>query len=125
MFRKYLVKGHSILFAVYKSLVVYNYILYASEESIYSSPLLKLLRITLTYAKPQPVRTVLDTLRNITYSSLTVDDGWDMFVGTIAYFLELGAFFLQFLSWWNEENYTMDIMNLPAPPPPEVKKHYR
>ncbi|XP_032674424.1 peroxisome assembly protein 12 isoform X2 [Odontomachus brunneus] len=41
---------------------------------------------------------------------------------TVTSCLELGAFFLQFLSWWNQENYMTDLMNLPSPPPPDVSK---
>lgn len=59
-------------------------------------------------------------MRKIKYNSFTVD-GWNIIQRIITGSIELGAFFLQFLSWWSQENYDMDIMSLPAPPPPKVK----
>ena len=122
-FSKYVVKGFSILFVTYETLVLYNYILYVSEKSIYPSLLLRLLSVTLTYADPQSALTVTELLRKIKYNSFTVFDGWNILQKIITGSLEFGAFFLQFLSWWNQENYDMDIMSLPAPPPPKVKIH--
>ncbi|KYM90346.1 Peroxisome assembly protein 12 [Atta colombica] len=119
-FSKYVIKGLSILFVTYETLVLYNYILYVSEKSIYPSLLLRLLSVTLTYADPQSALTVTELLRKIKYNSFTVFDGWNILQRIITGSLELGAFFLQFLSWWNQENYDMDIMSLPAPPPPKV-----
>lgn len=118
--RKYIVKGHSILFITYESLVLYNYILYISEKSVYPSPLLRLLSVTLTYADPHSALTITELLRKIKYNSFTVGDGWNIFQRIVTGSLEVGAFFLQFLSWWTQENYDMDIMSLPAPPPPKV-----
>jgi len=119
-FRKCIVKGHSILFITYETLVLYNYVLYISEKSMYPSPLLKLLSATLTYTDPQSVLTIAELLRKIKYNSFTIGDGWNIFQRIVTGSLELGAFFLQFLSWWSQENYDMDIMSLPAPPPPKI-----
>ncbi|GAB1867699.1 Peroxisome assembly protein 12 [Camponotus japonicus] len=119
-FRKYIIKGHSILFITYESLVLYNYILYISEKSVYPSPLLRLLSVTLTYADPHTALTITELLRKIKYNSFTIGDGWNIFQRIVTGSLELGAFFLQFFSWWTQENYNMDIMSLPAPPPPKV-----
>lgn len=120
-FRKYIIKGHSILFITYESLVLYNYILYISEKSVYPSLLLRLLSVTLTYADPHTALTITELLRKIKYNSFTIGDGWNILQRIVTGSLELGAFFLQFLSWWTQENYNMDIMSLPAPPPPKVK----
>lgn len=120
-FRKYIVKGHSIFFITCESLILYYYILYVSEKSLYPSPLLRLLSITLTYADPQSVLSISDLLRKIKQNSFTIDDGWNIFQRIVTGSFELAAFFLQFLSWWSQENYDTDIMNLPAPPPPKVK----
>ncbi|XP_014488016.1 PREDICTED: peroxisome assembly protein 12 [Dinoponera quadriceps] len=120
LFRKCVIKGHLIFFTLYKTLEVYRYILYISEESMYPSSLLRLLRITLTYSKPQSTDTIMDLLSKIKQNSFSADDGWDLFQRIVTRFLELGAFFLQFLSWWNQENYMTDIMSLPSPPPPNV-----
>jgi len=95
--------------------------LYISEKSKYPLPLLRLLSITLTYADPQSALSITELLRKIKYNSFTIGDGWDIFQRVITRFFELGAFFLQFLSWWNQENYGIDIMSLPAPLPPKVK----
>lgn len=121
LFRKCVIRGHLILFTLYKSLEVYSYILYISEESMYPSSLLRLLRIALTYSESQPTHTIMDILNKLKQNSFTFDDGWDIFQRTVTSCLELGAFFLQFLSWWNQENYMTDLMNLPSPPPPDVK----
>lgn len=102
--------------------MVYNYILYASEESMYPLPFLRLLRITLTYATPQPVYSLFDMFKRITDPSFTTVDSLDVLARTFASFLELSAFFLQFLSWWNKENHVTSIMNLPSPAPPKVKR---
>jgi len=120
-FRKYVVNGNSIFFVTYESLVLYYYILYISERSMYPSPLLRLLSITLTYADPQSVLSITDLLQKVKQNSFTIDDGWNLFQRIITGSFELAAFFLQFLSWWSHENYDTDIMNLPAPPPPKVK----
>ncbi|XP_036139804.1 peroxisome assembly protein 12 isoform X2 [Monomorium pharaonis] len=119
-FRKCIVKGHSILFVTYETLMLYNYILYISEKSMYPSLLLRLLSVTLTYAEPQSALTIAELLRKIKYNSFTFGDGWNIFQRIVTGSLELGAFFLQFLSWWNQENYNIDIMSLPTPPPPKV-----
>ncbi|XP_072753415.1 peroxisome assembly protein 12-A isoform X2 [Anoplolepis gracilipes] len=119
-FRKCIVKGHSILSITYESLVLYNYILYISEKTVYPLPLLRLLSVSLTYADAQTALTITELLRKIKYNSFTFGDGWNIFQRIVTGFLELGAFFLQFVSWWTQENYDMDIMSLPAPPPPKV-----
>ncbi|XP_011883508.1 PREDICTED: peroxisome assembly protein 12 [Vollenhovia emeryi] len=118
--RKCITKGHSILFITYETLVLYNYILYVSEKSMYPSPLLRLQSVTLTYADLQSALTISELLRKIKYNSFTIGDGWNIFQRIATGSLELAAFFLQFLSWWSQENYDMDIMSLPAPPPPKV-----
>lgn len=121
LLRRSVIKGHLILSTLYKLLEVYSYIRYISEESMYPSPLLRLLRITLTYSEPQSTHSIMDLLSKIKQNAFTVDDGWDILQRTTTRFLELGAFFLQFLSWWNQENYMTDIMSLPSPLPPIVK----
>ncbi|XP_011635251.1 peroxisome assembly protein 12 [Pogonomyrmex barbatus] len=119
-FHKCIIKGHSFFFIIYETLVLYSYILYVSEKSMYPSPLLRLLSVTLTYADPQSALTITELLRKIKYNSFTISDGWNIFQRIVTGSLELGAFFLQFLSWWSQENYNMNIMNLPAPSPPKV-----
>lgn len=88
---------------------------------MYPSPLLRLLSVTLTYADPHTALTITELLRKIKYNSFTISDGLNIFQRIVTGSLELGAFFLQFLSWWTQENYNMDIMSLPAPLPPKVK----
>lgn len=119
-FRKCVIRGHTAFFVTYEFLVLYNYMLYVSEKSKYPSPLLRLLSVTLTYADPHSALSIAELLRKIKYNSFTIGDGWDIFQRVITGSFELGAFFLQFLSWWNQENYDTNIMNLPAPPPPKV-----
>ncbi|EZA55936.1 Peroxisome assembly protein [Ooceraea biroi] len=119
-FHKCVIKGHTAFFAAYEFLALYNYILYISEKSKYPSLLLRSLSVTLTYADPHSALSVSELLRKIKYNSFTIGDGWDIFQRIITGAFELGAFFLQFLSWWNQENYDTNIMSLPAPPPPKV-----
>lgn len=121
LLRKCIIKGHSIIFVTYEILKLYNYILYISEKSVYPLPLLRLLSVTLTYADPQSALTISELLRKIKYNTFTINDGWDIFQRIITSSFELGTFFLQFVSWWNQENYGTNITSLPAPPPPEVK----
>ncbi|KAF7408668.1 hypothetical protein HZH66_003205 [Vespula vulgaris] len=55
------------------------------------------------------------------YATPLLSDGLDIIQTTVARSFEIGAFFLQFLSWWTQENYFTDIMALPAPSAPKVR----
>lgn len=106
----------------YEFMVLYSYILYVSGKSVYQSPLLRLLFITLTYAEPQPIDSVSDLLKKIRNNSFGISDGVHILQRVATTSLEFGAFFLQFLSWWTQEHNHMNLITLPIPPPPAVKK---
>lgn len=107
---------------LYEFMVLYNYVLYISGNSVFTSPLLRLLSISLTYAEPKMIISVSDLLRKIKNNSFGISDGLDIFQRVVTTSLEFGAFFLQFLSWWNQEHYFTNLMSLPVPPPPVVSK---
>ncbi|KOC67928.1 Peroxisome assembly protein 12 [Habropoda laboriosa] len=113
-------KGSTIIFMVYEFMVLYNYVLYVSGKSVYTSPLLRLLSVTLTYAEPQPIVSVSDLLRKIKHNSFGINDGIHIFQRMVTTSLEFGAFFLQFLSWWTQEHYSINLLSLPIPPPPKI-----
>lgn len=107
---------------VYEIIILYNYILYISGRSAYTSPLLRLLSISLTYAEPEPEISISSLLRKIRNNSFYLSDGIDIFQRIITTSFEFGAFFLQFLSWWTEEHNSANLLALPIPPPPKVRK---
>lgn len=128
LYRACVIRGYTIGFMFYEILVLFNYILYISGKSQYPTPTLKLLSISLTYSESEPIVSVSELLRKIKNNSFGLSDSVDILQRMVTRSLELGAFFLQFLSWWNEENYNTNIMSLPVPPPPkipEIAKQYK
>ncbi|XP_017888589.1 peroxisome assembly protein 12 [Ceratina calcarata] len=128
LYRNCVTTGNTVIFTVYEFLVLYNYILYVSGKSAYTSPLLRLLSITLTYAERVPLISVSDLLRKIRNNSFNVDDSVDILQRLVTRSLEFGAFFLQFLSWWTQEHQNTNLLSLPIPPPPqipEIAKRYK
>lgn len=120
LLRTCVVKGHSTYCTLYESIMLFNYIFYLSGKSMHATPLLKLLGIILTYSEDRTITPITELLYKAKTNSFTINDGFNVFQTTVARSLEIGAFCLQFLSWWNQENYFTDIMSLPAPPPPKV-----
>lgn len=118
LYRNCIVEGYRIAFIFYESLVLYNYLLYISGRSVYPTPILRLLSITFTYADPQASTSISDLLRKIKNNSFGLSDSIEIFRRTVTRSLEFGAFFLQFLAWWSQEEYRGNIVNLPIPPPP-------
>ncbi|KAK1123455.1 hypothetical protein K0M31_008163 [Melipona bicolor] len=128
LYRNCFIKGNAIIFMMYEIMILYNYILYISGRSAYTSPLLRLLSITLTYAEPEPEINISSLLRKIKNNSFYLSDGIDIFQRMITTSFEFGAFFLQFLSWWTEEHNSANLLALPIPPPPkipEMAKQYK
>ncbi|XP_033332624.2 peroxisomal biogenesis factor 12 isoform X1 [Megalopta genalis] len=128
LYRNCVIKGYTMSFMTYEFMVLYNYILYVAGKSVYQSPLLRLLSITLTYAEPVPVLSISDLLRKIKHNSFGINDSIDILQRTVTTSLEFGAFFLQFVSWWTQEHYEKSIMTLPLPPSPkipEMAKQYK
>lgn len=88
---------------------------------MYATPLLRFLGIILTYSETRNIVPITELLYKARSSSFTISDGLDILQTTVARSFEIGAFFLQFLSWWTQENYFTDIMALPAPSAPKVR----
>lgn len=107
---------------IYEFMVLYNYVLYISGKSAYTSLLLRFLSITLTYAESKPILSISDFLKKIRTNSFGISDGIDIFQRMMTTSFEFGAFFLQFLSWWTQEYYSTNLLSLPIPSPPKVKK---
>ena len=122
LYRKFVVKGSTISFMAYEFMVFYSYVLYVSGKSVYQSPLLRLLFVTLTYAEPQPIDSVSDLLKKIRSNSFGISDGVHILQRVATTSLEFGAFFLQFLSWWTQEHYHVNLIKLPIPPPPAIPR---
>lgn len=120
LLRKCVIKFHGIHYTLYESIMLCNYILYVSGKSMYATPLLRVLGIILTYSDTKNIVPISELLYKARSNSFTINDGFDILQTTVARSLEVGAFILQFLSWWNQENYFTDIMSLPAPPAPKV-----
>lgn len=115
-----IINTHTYGSMIYESAVLYTYLLYASGISIYPTPILKLLSITLVYSSINNNITVDDIIRKIKNNSFNLNDGIDILQRSVTRSLELAAFSLQFIHWWNQENYQTSITALPVPPPPEV-----
>ncbi|KOX73332.1 Peroxisome assembly protein 12 [Melipona quadrifasciata] len=122
LYRNCFIKGNAIIFMMYEIMILYNYILYISGRSAYTSPLLRFLSITLTYAESEPEISISSLLRKIRNNSFYLSDGIDIFQRMITTSFEFGAFFLQFLSWWTEEHNSANLLALPIPPPPKARK---
>ncbi|XP_054009741.1 peroxisome assembly protein 12 [Hylaeus anthracinus] len=128
LYRYCVVKGYITSCAIYESTMLYNYMLYVAGKSVYQSLQLRLLSITLTYADPQSIISISDLLKKIQNNSFGINDGIDILQRTVTTSLEFGAFFLQFLSWWTQENLYTNLVTLPIPPPPtipETAKQYK
>ncbi|KAK2578931.1 hypothetical protein KPH14_011137 [Odynerus spinipes] len=125
LLRKCVIKGHVTYCTLYESITLCNYILYVSGKTMHATPLLRLLGTILTYSDTRTIVPITELLYKAKSNSFTINDGFDILQTTVARSLEIGAFFLQFLSWWNQENYFSDIMSLPAPPAPKVPESAR
>ncbi|XP_024939865.1 peroxisome assembly protein 12 isoform X2 [Cephus cinctus] len=115
---KYIAKGHTIFHILGEVLALYQYLLYISNLSSYPTPFLWFASLTLTYADPQISLTTADLLRKIKLGTFNFKDGIELFQQTVTCSLEFGAFFLQFLQWWNQEHYYKSLTTVPIPPAP-------
>lgn len=113
--KSHIIKTYTIVIGVYESLKAIQFVAYLANKSPSHTPLLKALKLSLKYLPPDE----------------TPDWNWkDLFSGKLRIpfllsgflfrGLELSAFFLQFVQWWQNETSYGDIRNLPVPPPPEL-----
>ncbi|XP_012266946.2 peroxisome assembly protein 12 [Athalia rosae] len=123
VFLRYLMtNGYSVFHVTYECLILYRYLAYMAGSSKESTPLLQLASLTLTYADTQKFLSITDLLNKTRLGMLTFSDAIDLFGRVFTRSLEFGAFFLQFLRWWNQENYHTNLLALPTPTPPMVPK---
>ena len=100
-------------------------LLYISGRSNYPSSLLRLISVTLSYSSARPTVVIIDLLRKIKEGTFTLRDSATVLEEVAAKSLEIGAFFLRFLQWWNNENYERSLTDLPTPVPPTVSFYER
>lgn len=119
-FQRLVVNGYGLFHVVYESLILYRFLVYLAGWSKHPTPLLRMASVTLTYADGEKFLTMTDLVNKIRRGTFNFGDGIDLGGRILTRSLELGAFFLQFIRWWNQENYYTNILALPTPPPPTV-----
>lgn len=122
MFKKLIIKVNKIFHTSYEFLSLYRYLVYMAGRSSSPTPFLWLGSLTLTYAEAEKLLNLTDLMKKLRLGTLNFGDCVDLFGRLFIRSLEFGAFFLQFLQWWNQENHFTNLMALPTPPPPEVRK---
>lgn len=101
----------------------HQYLMYLSNRSKYPTLSLRFLSISLTYADNHEETNLIELLKKLGSGSFTGGDGLEALRFIIIHSIEVGAFFLQFLQWWNQEHYyNLNLTTLPIPPPPQVIK---
>ncbi|XP_066593380.1 peroxisome assembly protein 12-like isoform X2 [Prorops nasuta] len=118
--RACIIKGYTIGFTFYESIVLLNLILYASGWSNYPMPIYNLLSVTLVYSTMQAPISIYDILRKVKTNTFGINDGLDVLERVATRSLELSAFLLQFAHWWHQENLHTNLMSLPVPPSPKI-----
>ncbi|XP_037039757.1 peroxisome assembly protein 12 [Bradysia coprophila] len=101
--------------AVYECLQIFQYISYMANSSKSHSLLLRAVRMNLTY---------LPTIQENDWSWSDLFKGNFKHSAVLTSFifrgLELSAFFLQFIQWWQNEASQGNLTNLPVPDPPSL-----
>lgn len=111
--------------AIKEILTLYQYLLYLSNRSKYPTLSLRLLSISLTYANNDEEIGLIELLKKLGHGNFSAHDGLEILRLSIVRSIEVSAFFLQFLRWWNQEHYyNFNLTTLPIPPPPEVSKRH-
>ncbi|XP_011299505.1 peroxisome assembly protein 12 [Fopius arisanus] len=118
--KTYFVRAHRIYNFIREISSLYYYLSYISDRSKYPTPLLHLLSMTLTYSHPHELISISELLSKLRQGGFSTSDGVYLLQRGFTRTLELGAFFLQFVNWWNQENFYTNLMSLPVPPPPPV-----
>lgn len=111
----YLLKAHSTYRFAWESAVFYYLLAYLSNKSKSHSPLFRILNLTLSYTEENELKNIWNdtTAKNRWFSPKTIGRG-------LLHCLEIGAFTLQFLQWWQAEQLTINFSALPVPPPPTL-----
>ncbi|XP_014233988.1 peroxisome assembly protein 12 [Trichogramma pretiosum] len=120
----YLYKAYRILCSLKELATFYQYLLYLSNRSKFPTISLRLLSISLTYGDDREDIGLIDLLKKLPQGNFSTSDGMDFVRLSIVRSIEVGAFFLQFLQWWNQEHYyNLSLMALPVPPPPQIPEY--
>lgn len=116
----YFIKIYKIYNLMHSFLGIYYYLLYISKRSTYPTPLLRFMSMTLTYSAGTEFTSISELLSKWKNGTFTTHDGAHLIQRGFTRSLELGAFFLQFINWWNQENFNVNLLSLPVPPAPTV-----
>ncbi|XP_034952198.1 peroxisome assembly protein 12 [Chelonus insularis] len=116
----YGLKSYKLFHFIYEICGVYYYLAYMSDYSSYPSPLYRLFSVTLTYSNSIEVMSIPDLLYKLKKGTFSLNDGTQILQRVLMKFIELGAFFLQFYNWWNQEQYYTNLTALPVPRPPQI-----
>lgn len=117
--KKLLLFSHSAMEVGWGIILIHNYLKCMTNQSEFQTPILKLLDIKLTYAlDQQDIPSFWTTLfkGNLSLSELS----FGLVKNAVTTFLEVTAFFLQFLQTWNAQKSNFNFMDLPIVPPPPV-----
>ncbi|XP_008556003.1 peroxisome assembly protein 12-A [Microplitis demolitor] len=114
----YFVKTYKIINFTYNIIETYYYLRYLIDDFKNPTPLFHLLSSTLTYSDPFKVTSMAELFNKWKQNNFSTSEGVELIQRGFMTTLELGAFFLQFVSWWNQENYYTNITSLPTPPSP-------
>ncbi|XP_050092709.1 peroxisome assembly protein 12 [Anopheles aquasalis] len=110
--RRALVRLMPFAKAAYESVKLVHYVAYLAGGSTDHSPLLRLLRLSLTYHSEEEESWSLSEVFQGKVRIATV------LSTALLRWLELSAFFLQFIEWWQTEANIGDLSKLPTPEAP-------
>lgn len=120
--KNYIIQTYKAGRTIKEILTLYQYLLYLSGRSRYQTLSLRLLSISLTYNNHYEEMSLIEVLKKLGQGNFSTSDGFDVLRLFIIRSIEISAFFLQFLQWWNQEHYyNFSLTALPIPPPPTVK----
>lgn len=117
----YFVKIYKVIHFMYSIVETYYYLRYLIDDLKSPTPLFHLLSSTLTYSDPFKA-TSLRELFNKWKVNKSASEGVELLQRGFMTTLELGAFLLQFVNWWNQENYHTNLTSLPVPPSPSSRE---
>ncbi|XP_053683673.1 peroxisome assembly protein 12-A isoform X2 [Sabethes cyaneus] len=100
--------------ALFEAIKLYHCVLYLAGKSSTHSPVLWWLGLTLTYLTEEEESW---TLKDVLSGQVKLATIWSIF---LLKSLELSAFFLQFIEWWQNEANMGDLSRLPVPEAPET-----
>ncbi|XP_053671178.1 peroxisome assembly protein 12-A [Anopheles nili] len=113
-FRRWMFRFQPYLKACYESLKLINYVCYLANVTQNHSPSLGILRLGLTYlSEEEESWSFKDMLKGKVRIATVMS-------AAILRWLELSAFFLQFIEWWQTEANIGDLSKLPIPDAPEL-----